>query len=231
MQANKNRTSRLVKSILSVYIATGILFSLLGIILSYFLYTIPFLWFVSFIIGCGISVYLFESKPETIDKVLNAQNINTSILNVYLVFYSIPCYMEAFSSIFGEVNFLDFGLIFAICIQFTAVFGITRESYEFGNFIAYSPISEAYQACFNGNLEILQILKGDGLDLNEIRFSNNKTCLLVACMKGHSEIVEYLLNIGCSFEKRFFWKFMFTISFIWRIFRYCQISNRKRMFY
>ena len=139
--------------------------------------------------------------------------------------------MEAFSSIFGEANFLDFGLIFAICIQFTAVFGITRESYEFGNFIAYSPISEAYQACFNGNLEILQILKGDGLDLNEIRFSNNKTCLLVACMKGHSEIVEYLLNIGCSFEKRFFWKFMFTISFIWRIFRYCQISNRKRMFY
>lgn len=58
-------------------------------------------------------------------------------------------------------------------------------------------ITTMLKAAESGNLEILKDATAQGINLNEEN-ENGENCLNIACIHGHSEIVEYLLQHGFS---------------------------------
>ncbi|XP_060525269.1 ankyrin repeat domain-containing protein 2-like [Cylas formicarius] len=52
-------------------------------------------------------------------------------------------------------------------------------------------------ACFNGNMEIVKLLINRGAD-KESRNVSGQTPLIVASLKGHPDVVDYLLNVDAS---------------------------------
>lgn len=144
---------------------------------------------ISSICSC-VSAYILWSDSPSIKNILKNYNKNKNQSNSQMQFKN---------SIIEEITKKRF--IKAIDKEDTKEVGILiEEGFPLNNFISEERFCPLHYACKRGSLKIIKIIlkKKGSVDINAQEDIEKWTPLIISCINGHLDCVEYLLKMGAN---------------------------------